>query len=52
MSTRIERDSLGEVHVPSDAYYGVQTTRALANFQITGMSKEVSQLFDLYNVTL
>ena len=33
---RIERDFLGEKHVPIDAYYGVQTMRAAENFPITG----------------
>jgi len=33
---RIERDSLGEVQVPSDALYGAQTQRALENFPISG----------------
>lgn len=33
---RIEKDSLGEVQVPSDALYGAQTQRSLFNFQITG----------------
>ena len=36
MSTRIEHDFLGEIHVPADAYYGVQTIRAAENFPITG----------------
>jgi len=31
---RIEKDSLGEVHVPSDALYGAQTQRAIDNFAI------------------
>jgi aspartate ammonia-lyase len=35
--TRIEKDSLGEKHVPDDAYYGVQTLRGKENFHITGM---------------
>lgn len=35
--TRIERDSLGEVHVPLDALYGAQTQRAVINFPISGM---------------
>jgi aspartate ammonia-lyase len=35
---RIEHDSLGEIRVPSDAYYGVQTQRAMDNFHITGIS--------------
>ncbi len=34
--TRIERDSLGPLEVPADAYYGVQTARAVANFPISG----------------
>ncbi len=33
---RTERDSMGEVHLPSDAYYGAQTQRAVENFQISG----------------
>ena len=33
---RTERDLLGEKQVPADAYYGVQTARALENFQISG----------------
>jgi aspartate ammonia-lyase len=37
MPTRIERDPLGERAVPSDAYYGIQTTRALDNFPISGL---------------
>ena len=35
--TRIEKDLLGEKKVPADAYYGVQTARALENFQISGI---------------
>jgi aspartate ammonia-lyase len=35
--TRIERDLLGEKEIPADAYYGVQTARALENFQISGV---------------
>jgi aspartate ammonia-lyase len=34
---RIEKDSLGELQVPADAYYGVQTARAVANFPISGI---------------
>jgi aspartate ammonia-lyase len=37
MSFRIERDSLGELSVPADAYYGVQTARAVENFPISGL---------------
>jgi aspartate ammonia-lyase len=35
--TRVEKDLLGEKQVPADAYYGVQTERALENFQISGV---------------
>ena len=34
---RIEKDSLGEVKVPSRAYWGAQTQRAIHNFPITGL---------------
>lgn len=34
---RMEHDSLGETAVPADAYYGVQTRRALDNFHISGI---------------
>src|SRR3989441_8333569 len=34
---RIERDPLGELKVPADAYYGVQTARAVENFPISGL---------------
>src|SRR5262245_26677094 len=35
--TRTEHDLLGDLEVPADAYYGVQTARALDNFQISGL---------------
>ena len=35
-ATRVERDSLGPLEVPADAYYGVQTARAVTNFPISG----------------
>src|SRR5262245_28460097 len=37
MSHRVERDPLGELKVPADAYYGVQTARAVENFPISGL---------------
>jgi aspartate ammonia-lyase len=37
MATRVERDPLGELRVPADAYYGVQTQRAVENFPISGL---------------
>ena len=36
--TRTEKDLLGEKQVPADAYYGVQTVRALENFQLSGIA--------------
>lgn len=35
-AARIEKDFLGEKEVPIDAYYGIQTLRAVENFPITG----------------
>jgi len=35
---RTERDSLGEMQVPADAYWGAQTQRAVENFPISGIS--------------
>jgi aspartate ammonia-lyase len=37
-ATRREHDLLGPLDVPADAYYGVQTARALENFQISGVT--------------
>jgi fumarate hydratase, class II len=34
---RIETDSMGEMRVPADAYYGAQTARAIENFPISGL---------------
>lgn len=34
MSTRIERDSMGEIEVPSDVYWGAQSARSLIHFNI------------------
>ena len=36
MEYRIEKDTMGEVKVPSDKYYGAQTARSLMNFKIGG----------------
>jgi len=33
---RIEKDSLGDIRVPADAYWGAQTQRAIENFPISG----------------
>lgn len=36
MATRMEKDSLGELEVPAEAYYGVHTCRSLRNFDVAG----------------
>ena len=36
MSTRTERDSMGDMQVPADAHYGASTARAVENFPISG----------------
>jgi len=37
-ATRTEHDLLGDKEVPASAYYGVQTARALENFQLSGVA--------------
>ena len=44
---RTEHDLLGEMQIPAEAYYGVQTARAIENFQISGTS--VSRYPELVN---
>ena len=38
MDTRVEKDSMGELHVPAGALYGPQTQRAVNNFPISGQA--------------
>jgi aspartate ammonia-lyase len=40
--TRTEKDPLGTLEVPADAYYGVQTARAILNFPISGRRPDVA----------
>lgn len=47
MSTRIEKDSLGDVHVPSQAYWGSQAERSRQLFQISGLT-EHPRMIDAY----
>ena len=35
--TRTEKDSIGSKEIPADAYYGIQTLRAVENYPISGM---------------
>jgi len=37
MTTRIEKDTMGEMAVPADAWYGAQTARAVENFPISAL---------------
>ncbi len=49
MQYRIEKDTMGEVKVPADAYYGAQTQRSIDNFKIAEdinkMPKEIIRAF-------
>ena len=49
MEYRIEKDTMGEVKVPVDAYYGAQTQRSIDNFKIAEdinrMPKEIIRAF-------
>lgn len=49
MQYRIEKDTMGEVNVPIDAYYGAQTQRSIDNFRIAQdinkMPKEIIEAF-------
>ena len=49
MKYRIEKDTMGEVNVPVDAYYGAQTQRSIDNFKIAEdinkMPKEIIKAF-------
>ncbi|MFW9922592.1 MAG: class II fumarate hydratase [Candidatus Thorarchaeota archaeon] len=47
---RIEKDLLGELEVPEEAYWGINTQRALNNFQISNRRFPSSFLLSLANV--
>ncbi|MGE5781264.1 MAG: aspartate ammonia-lyase [Nitrososphaerales archaeon] len=42
MSFRIDRDSLGEIEVPIDSYYGPFTSRALKQYKVSGQKSHVN----------
>ena len=42
METRTEKDALGERQIPVNAYYGIQTLRAIENFPISGLQAKKS----------
>src|SRR5213080_865966 len=50
---RLDRDSMGEVKVPSSAYYGAETQRAVQNFPISGLRlpKEFIRAMALINLS-
>ncbi len=49
MAMRVELDSMGTINVPDDKYYGAQTARSLANFDIGGekMPTEIIRAFGI-----
>lgn len=49
MDYRIERDSMGEMEVPADRYWGAQTQRSYQNFQIgtERMPEEIVRAFGI-----
>ena len=49
MDYRVETDTMGEIQVPSDRYYGAQTARSLMNFKIGGekMPPELIRAFGI-----
>lgn len=49
---RIEHDSMGQIRVPSSAYYGVQTMRAVHNFQISNLRFPSSFIRSLGHIKL
>ncbi len=44
MKGRMEKDSLGEVEIPLEAYYGVQTQRAVHNFPVSGWKAQPAMI--------
>jgi len=47
MKYRIEKDSLGTIDVPEDAYFGASTQRAVNNFPISGLTLPLSFIYSL-----
>ena len=49
MEYRTERDSMGEMLVPADKYWGAQTQRSYQNFKIGGelMPREITHAFGI-----
>ena len=49
MEYRIEKDTMGEIQVPKDAYYGAQAARSIMNFQI-GIEKFPRELIEAFGI--
>ncbi|KAJ3732071.1 L-Aspartase-like protein [Lentinula guzmanii] len=47
---RTERDTFGELQVPSDRYWGVQTQRSLQNFDISGPTERLPPLIKAFGI--
>ncbi|MFW9783125.1 MAG: class II fumarate hydratase [Candidatus Heimdallarchaeota archaeon] len=50
MDFRIEKDVLGEIQVPANVYWGINTQRAIQNFQISGKNLPSTFILSLANV--
>ena len=37
---RVDKDFLGKVELPDDVYYGIQTHRAISNFNVSNIKQE------------
>jgi len=47
---RVEKDYLGAKNIPKDAYYGVQTQRALDNFSISGLHLQKQLIYAITHI--
>jgi aspartate ammonia-lyase len=52
MSKRIEKDFLGTAFLPSEAYYGIHTKRALENFPISGLKNHIELIKAITEIKL
>ena len=50
MATRIEKDSMGDLEIPADAYWGVQTERARKNFPISGEKPQYGFVWSMVHI--
>ena len=47
---RTERDVIGEVQLPDDVFYGINTARARENFRITGLTADSDHIVSIAQV--